>query len=306
MTSTPSNDIVFDMFTSASLAQNLYIMNSDGSNIRNLTNLTNNSSLAPGDAEWSPSKSQVLFTNASSINEDELYVINANGTSMTDLGVAAINAQWSPDGTKIAYCVGGAYIAVIPSGGGTPVSIGGGEVFGWSPDSTKLLIENSSIYTLNADGSSASPTTIFNGPGGGFTSAVYSPDGTKIAAAYEDGGPYSIWVMNSDGSGAVSITTVSGWEPDWSPDGTKILLTANSGNSVVYVMNPDGSGLVQLSPSGVSSHSACWSPNSANVIFAGGTANGIYNVTASGSVTEDIYNPVGGANSTQLDWAPGH
>jgi Tol biopolymer transport system component len=53
--------------------------------------------------------------------------------------------------------------------------------------------------------------------------------------------------MNADGSGQRKLTE-RGYNPRWSPDGTKISFVTNrDGYKEIYVMNADGSGQVNVS-----------------------------------------------------------
>jgi Tol biopolymer transport system component len=77
----------------------------------------------------------------------------------------------------------------------------------------------------------------------------FSKDGTKIVFQASKG----IGVMNSDGTGAKTVSTFGG-VPSWSPDGTKIAFDSSG----IWVMNADGSGLVEVANSG---YFATWSPS---------------------------------------------
>jgi hypothetical protein len=55
-------------------------------------------------------------------------------------------------------------------------------------------------------------------------SAVWSPDGTRLAFFSDRSGSYEIWTIRRDGSDLQQITRGAGAiEPHWSPDGTKIV-----------------------------------------------------------------------------------
>jgi Tol biopolymer transport system component len=99
----------------------------------------------------------------------------------------------------------------------------------WSPDCKRIAFTRihegaasasatpetqSSIYVMNADGSSENQLLDANASG-----PTWSPDGEKIAFVSGD-----IYVMNADGSGQPRRITdgVGGINLDWSPDGEKI------------------------------------------------------------------------------------
>ncbi len=76
-----------------------------------------------------------------------------------------------------------------------------------------------------------------------------SPDGATIAlTALRDGDP-EIYLLRSDGSGAVRLTNSPGTDQGatWSEDGTRLAFNSTrDGDSEVFVMNRDGSGLRQI------------------------------------------------------------
>lgn len=91
----------------------------------------------------------------------------------------------------------------------------------------------------------------------GDGSPVFSPDGRYIAMTTRLQNEYSIFRMNSDGSGRVRLTQTPLWvpvqadsdgqlwndvSPTWSPDGSLIaFLTDRTGRWEIWVMNADGS-----------------------------------------------------------------
>jgi Tol biopolymer transport system component len=76
----------------------------------------------------------------------------------------------------------------------------------------------------------------------------------------------AIWVVETDGGGLHKLrispacggafsdpTSVSCFQPDWSPDGSKIVfsrISANGTQENIYTVNADGSGLLQVTTSG--------------------------------------------------------
>jgi dipeptidyl aminopeptidase/acylaminoacyl peptidase len=99
---------------------------------------------------------------------------------------------------------------------------------------------------------------------------TFSPDGTRLAVAYQQQDHWDIHVMNADGSGRVRLTEtplrtiaeqrIQGQEPRswnntapaWSPDGSQIaFLTDRNGQWEIWVMNADGSDQRPLFPAGL-------------------------------------------------------
>ena len=86
-----------------------------------------------------------------------------------------------------------------------------------------------------------------------------------------------IYVVNPDGSGLQRLTSAEGggWEPTWSPDRDKILVTSRlhgggQADEEVYVMDADGSNMRRLTNTpgdSTSSWSADWSPDGEQIVF---------------------------------------
>jgi hypothetical protein len=212
----------------------IYAMNTDGSN---LTQLTDNQNF-DGEPIWSPDGSKIVFTSDRDGNS-EIYVMNADGSNPINLSKnPALDAipTWSPDGTKIAF--------------------------------DRVIEGKEEIYVMNADGSNQ--TNLTNNPT--FDAfANYSPDGKKIAFTSDRGGRDEIYIMNADGSDVTKLTDTTVGDnlfPLWSPDGSKIIFNSDrDGDMDIYSMNPDGSDLVNLTNDDVGEEKAAWSPDGKQIIF---------------------------------------
>lgn len=123
----------------------VYVMNLDGTG---QTNLTNNLTENDFNATWSPDGAQIAFIAATATTR-RIFVMEADGSGRSGpLGApAAVQPDWSPDGTRIAYAVSfpasaEAIHTMNPDGTGdiTVASISGGRSPDWSPDGTQLAI----------------------------------------------------------------------------------------------------------------------------------------------------------------------
>lgn len=131
---------------SANLQQaQIWTMNPDGSNKRQMTNL-------PGGnhkPKWSPDGSRILFYSERSFSLSELYTINSNGHDLTRLTTGHFDTDptWSPDGSKIAFSrySGGVYI--MDAAGGSNLSRIGGLRANRSP-SWKAAPLSAPVFTL--------------------------------------------------------------------------------------------------------------------------------------------------------------
>src|SRR3954464_1238856 len=230
--------------TTTNQPSNIWGVNTDGSGITPLTNLTDTAFGAfSGDGVYSPDGTKIAFASARALdgsnNHDvnqisNIWVMNANGTGVTPLThLTAVKADcvrpaWSPDGTKIAYTSARALDGSDSTNPGGP-----------------FIVTN--VWVINADGTNNFALTDDNSLlGGGTTNSsdpVWSPDGTKIifaSARATDGTKLpntnstpNIWIMNSsNGSARSPLTsyTAAGISPStytWLPNG-KVIYSINA------------------------------------------------------------------------------
>jgi Tol biopolymer transport system component len=237
------------------------------------TRLTTN----PGpefDPSWSPDGQQIVYRDSrGGVNQnDEIYVMNADGSGQHDLSRHPANdwgPAWSPDSGKIAFNSdrsGDNMSVYVMNRDGSDVqrlTTIEGEYPAWSPDGKQFAFMSQepeafgsnpdyNIYVMNADGSGVKRLTTTPGEDGW---PAWSPDGSKIAFTSarcdmrqpEDIGPFfTLFVMNTDGSGVKRLMQGFAQFVAWSPDGTKLVVAGECGGIGLCVMNADGSGLTQL------------------------------------------------------------
>jgi TolB protein len=282
--SSAASSIVFNRYRDG-----LFVMNTDGSGITRLTNGAGSADLGPA---WSPDGRRIAFarftTDGPSSGTYDIYTMTADGsgvTRLTDvLPVSSsgspyqgddVGAQWSPDGSKIAFWGGstdaGTGDLFVANADGTGVrrivevdyfgvSVPQSDRVAWSPDGARIAFPDGfgAIDVVNADGSGAARLT--SGYDGYDSSPAWSPDGTKIAvqrytSCTATGGAQpcdipTLYVMLADGSGATRLTEYAAYWPTWSPDGSKLAFhgrrPGDGDGWDIYSVNADGSNVTRL------------------------------------------------------------
>jgi len=194
----------------------LYIMNSDGSNKRKITNASIYSY-----PTWSPDGSQIAFTKYipgnNPANTDICVTdLQGNVTRLTNNDVLDLMPTWSPDGSKIAFI----------------------SQRDWNDD----LLE-AGIYTMNPNGSNQ--RRLSNYSRFAYNSyPAWSHDGTKIAySSFRDPEPYpsNLYVMNADGSNETRITNNTEYarilDPAWSPNDNYLVY---KDSDEIYIIDSKG------------------------------------------------------------------
>jgi Tol biopolymer transport system component len=211
--------IAFSRETDAANYYDIYTMNADGSDVKQITD-------GPGRdmfPTWSPDGKQIAFerrmwewkNNTWNWHSCAIYVMNSDGSDVKELTENDPpsfygDPHWSPDGRKIVF---------VSYGGVGPIAY--------------------QVWAMNADGSGQKMLYI-----SGYN-PVWSPDGENIAFVSWDG-QYDIYVMDENGFDIKKLTDSKAVydQPTWSPDGKKIAFVSNrDGDWDFYIMDVDGSNI---------------------------------------------------------------
>jgi Tol biopolymer transport system component len=246
----------------------VYVMNADGSDLRNLTKTPDDVArgASQGPPVWSPDGTKLVFEGDDG-RDDGVYVMNANGTGFRWLA-DGLRPAWSPDGSRILYPMG-SHLYTIAADGTNAIQLtnapGRDDLPSWSPDGSKIAFVRydgsvTSVLVMAADGSD--PHEVFQQKGVYPHQPLWSPDGTQLLLEAETTTPqgnyqgnYDLYLVEADGSRWTDLTQTTeraeNW-PVWSPDGSLIAfratteLTVNTDDYQVYLIGPDGSGEERL------------------------------------------------------------
>lgn len=248
----------------------LYIMNVDGSEIQNLTNLPASDTIA--NLNYSPVSSPdgktIAFVSERDGNS-EIYVINIESgiqVNLTNNKAWDYNPTWSPDGRYIAFVSGREgnkdNIFIMRSDGSgvhrmiTSHASHRYHEITWSPDGSKLAFTADSLHPNGlhySNGISLLDLSNFQITDLLFDQIIYhynwprwSPDGKRILYQKVGTAFTNIYVMNADGTGQMVLSQDPDFidiVPSWSPDGKYIVFASRRDSSgyFIYVMDADGS-----------------------------------------------------------------
>jgi TolB protein len=227
---------------------------------------------------------------------DGIYVMRPDGTGVRPLrrGSAASQAlqlDWSPDGSRIAFESRGAIWLLGADGEGLARLVARGGAWGsahsptWSPDGRVLAFSAErarEIWVVDADGSNAHRLlrlAKLEAEDIGVGEIDWSPDGRRLAFTGHGGWLAWVYVVNTNGTNLRRLTE-RGWawatNPRWSPDGRRIAFEQWARNptniysdrdSEIYVMTLDSGSQAQLTRNREYDGTPVWSPDGRRIAF---------------------------------------
>ena len=240
-----------------------------------VTGCDDSASTQPAPSATPPAEDQLLFSSGRT-GHSQLYTIAANGASGTLVRLLesdgdALDAVWSPDGTRIAFTMkrGDAHtIYWIEASGETVTprevtSLEDNQAYpSWSPDGQRILFtsdryENIDVSRLAVDGAPDSRVdlTDVKYPGDETDEdfdeanwdACWSPDGLRMAFTSNRDDDWNIYTASTEARvnprDHVKITDhpAGDWDPAYSPDGEWLAFVSDrDGNPNIFVVSVSG------------------------------------------------------------------
>lgn len=246
----------------------IYLMNLDGTNVRQVTNQKSGppQSTAEHELAWSPDGDKLVFRRGDGVNAD-LYILNLTTKQEQKLNTPPSTGQvgpegspaWSPDGKTIAFTKGkgpaaGVWTYDVASGLVNELANQGEVPEGypnWSPDGRYVVFTRgddsagSAIWQIEV--ATGVQKQLSNLPVEGAmllysdSHPAYSWDGTKIAFQSTRDGNMKAGETETTEGGAPADTGHGGGKPE---------VEFDTGNVEIYLMNADGTGQTRLTNNG--------------------------------------------------------
>jgi Tol biopolymer transport system component len=231
----------------------LYVMNVDGSGLRQLTDMPG----AEWVPSWSPDDMQIAFVSKTE-RDQQIFSISTDGSELRQLThtvAPTYGPDWSPDGTHIVYnsnTSGSDQLYTMNADGSnqTQITSRGTDNWGaaWSPNGDWIAFHSSrdgnwDIYLIHPDGSGEKRLTT---DAAREFSPTWSPDGHQLAFVSEQDGEYDVYTMNADGGNVRNLTNNHALEfvfPKWSPYGNQIMVTTNGHSTLANVFQVEDLGV---------------------------------------------------------------
>jgi serine/threonine protein kinase len=188
-------------------------------------------------------------------------------TALILTGVAAAAMLWSPITQSLLLLLWSATPTPSPTGAAARPSPPDTPTGTTTPTSGPSLTPSVTFTPSITPTPTETFTPTVTALGGGYGQIVFASSRT---------GAPQIYLINSDGSGLHALTNLAdgACQPDWSPDGTRIVFISpclqrqdQYPGAKLYIMNGDGSDAVQLPASDLGDFDPDWSPDGAHIAF---------------------------------------
>ncbi|GGN65332.1 hypothetical protein GCM10011579_035670 [Streptomyces albiflavescens] len=273
---------------------------------------------AAASSSWPATDGKLLYT----VADNEMGLINPDGSSSSQFYPTGDQGAWSADGSQVAFVnhyddhirtawAGSEDTGVditMPSGSGWHPAdptfwYGGGDIVFTAAGRLRLTAADGtrtpkSLFGTDVDGCDSQPSGAVNGM------LAFVRTGTSCPTA----GTAAVWVYNGR-TGAFTKLADNAREPSISPDGQSVAFTRSvDGHKQIFSVRADGTGLTQLTTDAVDHNRPAWSPQGDRIAYdidvpgspdvVGGPQVWIHTI-GSGEQTQA---PM--ANGTNVAWQP--
>ena len=219
--------IVFQNANQDDGSDDLWTMNADGSDLRDITPNTTTADLHQ--PSWSPDGKRIAFTSAApgADTPAAVYVMNADGTNMRKIAADAFENSapaWSPDGKLIAF---GRCSFVLETG-----ECSSAQIAVVKPNGTKLRKLTRPPH--------ADVSVVDSEP-------AWAPDGKRLVFTRKTSfSEFSLWILTMKGKKLRELyadQTDDYYGPTWSPDGKRIAFMSDAPDlDTIFSVAPSGKG----------------------------------------------------------------
>jgi Tol biopolymer transport system component len=238
----------------------VFVMNADGSDVRNLTHSPEFEDTYPS---ISPDRARIAFAGdyTGSFDLNVMFADGSGRSNITNDDIDEGSLAWSPDGGRIAYASSGGDIFVIDSDGTNRRQLTSGpaqdDFPAWNPNGSLVLFSSDrgggGTFAVDLSGGRPKPVAADRG--------AFSPDGKRLALLRGLTPPGRLAIADPDGSHATPLFPGErhDWFVVWSPDGTYLAVTNDrDGNLDIFTVDTGGSGLRQLTRSKLDDVATSW------------------------------------------------
>lgn len=179
-----------------------------------------------------------------------IWIMDADFTNNRLLIPGGAYPSFNPGGDRLVVDGPNTTMYLINSDGGGLRPLASGEYPAWSPVDNRIVHRDCvggscGLWIIDANSNDSTARQHIT-TGGSDGQPSWSPDGKRIAYISKEDGNFEVYVVNSDGSNPVRVTSdpASDGLPVWSPDGRWLAFRSDRGGSwAIYIVRPDGSDL---------------------------------------------------------------